>query len=209
MASFPCAPGCGFISERCDMLFLSGRHLNIFLLSLCWLLIMWMQGLLCFLLKACAWDYFIITELESSMNIKQRAVSSFACHLSPSESGRIFFFISTSSSIWCFITWSVSFLPSFPPLFFIWHVSFPTSEPQLISSRKVLELARFLYSKDPKKRLLLLYCCPVLSFLKAVWSDISFLMFYKAILNFLAKHCIHEKFDHEFPPSFAFHSNNL
>lgn len=36
------------------------------------------------------------------------------------------------------------FSPPFPPYF-----TSPTSEPQLISSRKVLELARFLYKKDP------------------------------------------------------------
>lgn len=84
MATFPCASGCGFVSQHCNIHSLSGRHLNIFLLSLCWLLIMWMQGLLCFLLRAFAWDYFIIIfESDNRLNIKQRAVRSSACHLSP------------------------------------------------------------------------------------------------------------------------------
>lgn len=52
MATCPCTSGCAFVSERCNIRFLSGRHSNILLLSLCWLLIMWMQGLLCFLLRA-------------------------------------------------------------------------------------------------------------------------------------------------------------
>lgn len=96
MASFHCASGCGFVSKRCSTLFLSGRHLNIFPLSLCWLLIMWRQGLLCFLLKAFAWDYsIIIFESDNSVNIKQRAVRSFACHLSP--------FQWVSSGILCYL----------------------------------------------------------------------------------------------------------
>lgn len=147
MATFPCASGCGFVSQHCNIHSLSGRHLNIFLLSLCWLLIMWMQGLLCFLLRAFAWDYFIIIfESDNRLNIKQRAVRSSACHLSPFQWLSSDFFYSTSSSIWCFIIWSVSFPPS--PLL-IWHVFLPTCEPQLIPSRKVRELASFLYSKDP------------------------------------------------------------
>lgn len=149
MASFPCASGCGFVSERCNILFLSGRHFNIFPLSLCLLLIMWMRGLLCFLLKAFVWDYFIIIfESDNSMNIKQSAVRSFACHLSPAQwvsSGFWVFFISTSSSIWCFICFIIwSSFSSLPPPFLF---GMPFYLP-LISSRKVLELATFLYSKD-------------------------------------------------------------
>lgn len=54
MATCPWTSGCAFVSECCNIRFLSGRHSNIFLLSLCWLLITWMQGLLCFLSRTFA-----------------------------------------------------------------------------------------------------------------------------------------------------------
>lgn len=158
MASFPCASGCGFVSERCNILFLSGRHLNIFPLSLCWLLIMWMQGLLCFLLNAFAWDYFIIIfESDNSMNIKQRAVRSLACHLSPFQwvSSDFFLFISNSSSIWCFIIWSISFLPS---PFFLFGMSFyrPLNLTWFLQGRS-LNLSDFFTVRIPRRGC----CCSI------------------------------------------------
>lgn len=191
MATFPCASGCGFVSQRCNIHSLSGRHLNIFLLSLCWLLIMWMQGLLCFLLRAFAWDYFIIIfESDNSLNIKQRAVRSSACHLSPFQwVSSDFFFIPLLHPF--DVLSSEAFLSPLPPFSFGMSFCLPVSLSWFLQGRS-LNLPVFFTVRILRRD----WCCRIAVhfylFLKAAWSDISLwyftlLVLYKATLNFLAK----------------------